>query len=63
LKVVGVLEHKLTETLKSKMESLEDRLLILQQNRETEERLVHTLATMRILQVKFDDPRFRVRLG
>jgi hypothetical protein len=57
LKVVGVLEHKLTETLKSKMETLKDRLLILQQNRETEERMVHTLATLRIIQVKFEHSR------
>ena len=45
------IEEKLTEALESKMAMLDEKLTILQQNRESEERIVHTLATMRDFQV------------
>lgn len=45
------LEKKLTETLEDKMLMMEDKMIILQQNRESEERIIHTLATMRDFQV------------
>ena len=45
------LEKKLTETLEDKMLMMEDKMIILQQNSESEERIIHTLATMRDFQV------------
>ena len=46
------MEQKLTDALQGKMESLEEKLGILQQNREAEERMIHSMATMRIIPVR-----------
>jgi hypothetical protein len=51
LQVILVLEGKLAEALKSKLQLMEENLSILQQNRETEERLIHILASMRNVEV------------
>jgi len=45
------MKQALSEAMKNRTESMQEKLQILQQNRESEARLVHTLAEMRTIEV------------